>query len=55
MQKPIFDPIQRYQDSRHISQNPKGHQSVMGFSNRVQSFTAPFYLDEDSPYGIISN
>ena len=42
-------PRQRYQESRHLFQNPKVHQSVMGFSNRAQRFTTPHYLDVDSP------
>ena len=41
---------QRYQDSRHLFQNPKFHQSVMCFSNCAQSFTTPYYLDVDSPF-----
>ena len=45
----IFDPNQRYQDSRHIFQNLKVLQSVMGFGNRAQSFTTPYYLHVDSP------
>ena len=40
---------QRYPDSRHLFQNPKVHQSVMGFSNRAQSFITPYYLEVDSP------
>ena len=50
----IFDPNQRYQDSRHIFQNLKVLQSVMGFGNRAQSFTTPYYLDVDSPLAIFS-
>ena len=40
---------QRYQDSRHLFQNPEILQSIMGFSNCAQSFTTPYYLDVDSP------
>ena len=43
-------PSQIYQDSRHLFQNPKDHQSVMGFSNRAQRFTTPYHLDVDSPF-----
>ena len=34
---------------RHLFQNPKVHQSNMGFSNRTQRFSTPYYLDVDSP------
>ena len=51
MNKHIYEVAsQRYQDSRHLFQNPKNHQSVMGFSNRAQRFTTPYYLDVDSPF-----
>ena len=43
--KLVFDPSQRYQDSRHILQNPKVHQNVMASINCAQSFTTPYYLD----------
>ena len=39
--KHILDPSQRYQDSRHILQNPKVPRNVMGFSNNAQTFTSP--------------
>ena len=42
-------PSQRYQDSRHLLQNPKGPRSVMGFSNCEQRFTGSNYFDVDSP------
>ena len=32
-----------------IFSKSKNHQSVMGFSNRAQRFTTPYYLDVDSP------
>ena len=48
--KLIYDPSQRYQDSRHIFQNPKVHQSVMGLSNHAQSFTTPYYLYVNSSF-----
>ena len=48
-------PSQRYQDSRHLFQNPKVHQSVMGFSNRAQRFTTPYYLDVGSPFQPVHN
>ena len=43
--KHILVPCQRYQDSRHLLQNPKVANYVMGFRNRAQSFTGPNYLD----------
>ena len=45
----ILVPSQRYQDSRHLLQNPKVPRNVMGFSNRAQRFTGSNYLDVDSP------
>ena len=45
----VLVPSQRYQDSRHLLQNPKVPRNVMGFSNRAQRFTGPNYLDVDSP------
>ena len=48
--KIISVPSQRYQDSRHLLQNPKVPRSVMGFSNRAQRFTGSNYLDVDSPF-----
>ena len=47
--KHILVPSQRYQDSRHLSQNPTVPNYIMGFSNRAQRFTGPNYLDVDSP------
>ena len=44
----ISVPSQRYQDSRHLLQNPKVPRSVMGFSNCEQRFTGSNYLDVDS-------
>ena len=43
-------PSQRYKNFRHLFQNQKNHQSVMGFSNRAQRFTTPYQLDVDSPF-----
>ena len=40
----ILVPSQRYQDSRHILQNPKVHRKVIDFSNCAQTFTSPYYL-----------
>ena len=40
----ILVPSQRYQDSRHLLQNPKVPRNVMGFSNRAQTFTPLNYL-----------
>ena len=37
----ILVPSQRYQDSRHLLQNPKVSRNVMGFSNRAQRYTGP--------------
>ena len=45
----FFLPIRRYQDSRHLLQNPEVPKNVMGFSNGAQRFIAPNYLDVDSP------
>ena len=45
----ISVPSQRYEDSRHLLQNPKVPRSVMGFRNRAQRFTGSNYLDVDSP------
>ena len=47
----ILVPSQRYQDSRHLLQNPKFPNYVMGFSNLAQRFTGSNYLDVDSPFG----
>ena len=35
---------QRYQDPRHLLQNPKVPRNVMGFSNCAQKFTPLNYL-----------
>ena len=43
-------PSQRYQDSRHLLQNPTFPNYVMGFSNRAQRFTGSNYLNVDSPF-----
>ena len=48
--KHILVPSQRYQDSRHILQNPRVSNYVIGFSNRPQRFTGSNYLDVDSPF-----
>ena len=48
--KHILVPSQRYQDSRHLLQNPTVSKYVMGFSNRTQRFTGPNYLDVDIPF-----
>ena len=48
--KHILVPSQRYQDSRHLLQNPTVPNYVMGFSNRAQRFTGSNYLDVDSPF-----
>ena len=46
----ILVPSQRYQDSRHLLQNPKVPRNAMGFSNYAQRFTGSNYLDVDSPF-----
>ena len=40
----ILVPSQRYQDSRHLLQNPTFPSYVTGFSNRTQRFTGSNYL-----------
>ena len=49
--KHILVPSQRYQDSRHILQNPTVPNYVIGFSNsnRAQRFTGSNYQDVDTP------
>ena len=47
--KHILVPCQRYQDSRHILQNPTVPNYVLGFSNCAQRFTGSNYLDVDTP------
>ena len=48
--KHILLPDQRYQDSRHLLQNPKVPQNIMGFNNHAQRSTPPCYLDVDNPF-----
>ena len=43
----IFWILKRYQDSRHLLQNPKVPKNVMGFNNHVHRSTLPYYLDLD--------
>ena len=43
-------PSQRYQNSRHLLQNPTFARYVMGFINRAQRFTGSNYLDVESPF-----
>ena len=47
--KHILVPGRRYQDSRHLLQNPKVSKNVMGFNNHAQRSTPPYYLDVDNP------
>ena len=47
--KLILVPGRRYQDSRHLLQNPKVSKSVMCFNNHAQRSTPPYYLDVDNP------
>ena len=51
----IWVPSQRYQVTRHILQNPKVPKNLMGFSNCAQRYTAPNYLDVDSPFAVQLN
>ena len=51
----ILVPSQRYQDSRHILQNPTFPNNVIGFSNCAQRFTVSNYLVVDSPFLLIKN
>ena len=46
----ILGPSQRYQDTRHLLQNPKVPRIVMGFSNCAQPFNPLNYLCSDSPF-----
>ena len=46
----VLVPSQRYQDSRHLLQNPKVPRTVMGLNNRAQRFSGSNYLDVDSPF-----
>ena len=48
----ILVPGQRYQDSRHLFQNPKVSKNIMGFNNHAQRSTPPYYLDVDNPLTI---
>ena len=48
--KHILVPGRRYQDSRHLLQNPKVSKNVMGFNNHTQRSTPPYYLDVDNPF-----
>ena len=47
--KHILVPGRRYQDSRHLLQNPKVSKIVMGFNNHAERSTPPYYLDADNP------
>ena len=47
--KHILVPGRRYQDSRHLLQNPKVSKIVMGFNNYAQRSTQPYYLDVVNP------
>ena len=49
-QKHILVPGQRYQDSRHLLQNPKVPKDVMGFNNHAQRSTPPYYLAVDNSF-----
>ena len=41
--KAILVPIQRYQNSRHLLQNPRLPRNVMGFSNWAQTLTPKLF------------
>ena len=45
-----FGSLQRYQDFRHLLQNPTVPYYVMHFSNHAQGFTGSNNLDVDSPF-----
>ena len=51
--KDILIPGGRYQDSRHLLQNPKNPKKVMGFNNHAQRSTPPYYLDVDNPFVLV--
>ena len=40
----ILVPSQRYQESRHLLQNPKVTRNVIGFNNHAQTFIPLNYL-----------
>ena len=50
--KHILVPGQRYQDSRHLLQNPKVPKNIMGFNNHAQRSTTPYYLELDNLFTI---
>ena len=52
--KHILIPGQRYQDSRHFSQNPKVPKNVMGFNNHAQRSTPSYYLEVDNPFKMLA-
>ena len=52
--KHFLVPSRRYQDSRHLLKNPKVPKNVMGFINRPQRSTSPYYLDVDNPLAHLS-
>ena len=45
----FFVPSQRYQDYRHLLQNPEVLNYVMGFSNRAQRFNPSQLLELNQP------
>ena len=48
--KHMLVPSWRYQDSRHLLQNPKVFKNIMGFSNHAQRSTPPYYLVVDNTF-----
>ena len=46
----IMVPGQRYEDSRHLLQNPKVFKTIVGFNNHAQRSTPPYYLNVDNPF-----
>ena len=53
MHKHILVLGRRYQDSRHLLQNPKVSKNAMGFNNHAQRSTPPYFLDVDNPFQTI--
>ena len=46
----ILVPGQRYEDSRHLLQNPKVVKNIVGFNNHAQRSIPPCYLNVDNPF-----
>ena len=52
--KHILVSRRRYQHSRHLLQNAKVPENVMGFNIHAQRSTPPYYLDVDNPFDYLS-